>query len=372
MEECTSDKKTSAHRSEKEIDILELVKKLWVRRRFVFKCAGVGALAGLVVAFSIPAEYTAGVRMVAEQTENTPKLSSGVSSLMSLVGVNQMNASGYGIGVMMYPEVAASLPFLADMSTVQVQPRRGGPMSLYEYIDRHQRTAWWNVLLAIPARSIGWVGSLFSSREKGDTAEGVFDISHLTRAQYDYVKTMRQRVGIDLDKKTGIISAGVVMQDPVVAAAVADSLVAKLQQYIVRYRTDKAREDLRYCQQTFDEAKKQYYQAQNRYAVFVDQNKDLIRQSVKTEQYRLNNEMELAYNVYSAVAQQLETAKLKVQEQTPCLTVIEPATQPLQKSGPGKAKILAVFVFLGILAACVYLVGGEVYRSFQKSSSMPR
>lgn len=370
--DCTSDK-PSVRRSEKEIDLLELVKKFWARRRFILKCAGAGALAGLVVAFSIPAEYAVGVKMVAEETDNAPKLSSGVSSLMSLVGVGQVSASGYGIGVMMYPEVAATIPFLADMSTVQVQPRRGAPMSLYEYIDGHQRTAWWNGVLTAPSRLMGWAVSLFASRGENDAAAaGVFDVSRLTRSQYDYIRTMRQRVGIDLDKKTGIISARVVMQDPAVAAAVADSLVAKLQQYIARYRTDKAREDLRYCQQAFDEAKKQYYEAQNRYAVFVDQNKDLIRQSVKTEQYRLNNEMDLAYNVYSAVAQQLETAKLKVQEQTPCLTVIEPASEPLQKSSPGKAKILAVFVFLGILAGCVYLAGVEVYRSFQKSSSMPR
>ena len=357
--------------SEKEIDILELGKKLWARRRFVLKCTVIGALVGLVAAVSLPSEYAVSVKMVAEESDNTPRISSSVSSLMSLVGVGQATPSGYGIGVMMYPEVAASIPFLADMRTVQLD-YAGRRISLYEYIADHQRTPWWNKVFSAPFRLIAWVGGVFSGRDTSDAAAQTFDISSLTREQYDYVKTMRERTGISLDKKSGIISAVVTMQDPGIAATVADSLVAKLQDYIVRYRTDKARRDLAYCQLAFDEAKKQYYDAQNRYAVFVDRNKDLIKQSVKTEQYRLNNEMDLAYNVYSAVAQQLETAKLKVQEQTPCVTVIEPATRPLQKSAPGKMKILAIFVFLGAFSACVYLVAGEVVRSFQKSSSMPK
>ena len=324
---------TDNHPLAGEIDLLEIAKKLWTRRRFVFKWIGIAAVVGLIVGLSIPSEYTVSVKMVAETTEGKTSTSS-VSQLASLAGINLGGpGSGYGIGVLMYPQVASSLPFLADMRTVSVQPRKAKePYTLYDYLSEHQKTAWWNHVIAFPFRALGWFVSLFSDNQQEGTE--TFDVSNLTKEQYDYVKMMRERMGISLDEKTGIITASVTMQDPGVAAVVADSMVSKFQEYIVRYRTDKARQDMEYCQKAFDESKKQYYEAQNRYAAFVDQNKDLVRQSVKTEQYRLSNEMELAYNMYAATSQQLEMAKLKLQEQTPCLTVIEPATRPLQKSKP--------------------------------------
>ena len=41
-----------------EIDLLELAKKIWAKRRFIIKYALIGAVAGLVIGFSLPKEYT--------------------------------------------------------------------------------------------------------------------------------------------------------------------------------------------------------------------------------------------------------------------------------------------------------------------------
>lgn len=42
--------------------------------------------------------------------------------------------------------------------------------------------------------------------------------------------------------------------------------------------------------------------------------------------------MNLAYQVYTSVAQQLQVAEAKVQEITPIYTVLEPATIPIAPS----------------------------------------
>ena len=39
-----------------EIDLIELAKRLWGERKFIFKCCGIAVVVGLVVAFSIPKE----------------------------------------------------------------------------------------------------------------------------------------------------------------------------------------------------------------------------------------------------------------------------------------------------------------------------
>lgn len=69
-------------------------------------------------------------------------------------------------------------------------------------------------------------------------------------------------------------------------------------------------------------------------------------QSFRTEQERLQNEMNLAYGVFTQVSQQLQLAKAKVQEITPVYTVVQPATVPLRPAKPNKIMILIGFVFL--------------------------
>lgn len=113
-----------------------------------------------------------------------------------------------------------------------------------------------------------------------------------------------------MDKKTAITNVSVTLQDPKVAAVVADSVVHKLQEYIIGYRTFKAKEDCAYLEKLFKERQEEYYAAQKKYAEYVDTHDNLILQSVRAEQERLQNDMSLAYQVYSQVANQLQVAQV--------------------------------------------------------------
>ena len=89
-----------------------------------------------------------------------------------------------------------------------------------------------------------------------------------------------------------------------------------------------------------------YEDAQKKYANFVDANQNIILLSYRAEQERLQNEMNLAYQVYTQVSQQLQMARAKVQEITPVYTVVQPATVPLKPAKPNKLMILIGFMFL--------------------------
>ena len=148
------------------------------------------------------------------------------------------------------------------------------------------------------------------------------------------------------DKKTGVTTLTVTMQDPLISAALTDTVMHCLQNYIADYRTNKARHDLAFTEKLFNEAQENYYEAQQKYARFMDGNQNIIMQSFRTEQERLQNEMNLAYGVFTQVSQQLQLAKAKVQEITPVYTVVQPATVPLRPAKPNKIMILIGFVFL--------------------------
>nr|WP_310746981.1 Wzz/FepE/Etk N-terminal domain-containing protein [uncultured Alistipes sp.] len=342
MEETQSSGTTA-----EEIDLLDLMKKIWARRIFVLKAAGIGAIAGLIIAFSIPKEYTTTVKMAPEGINATK--GGGMADLAALAGFDLSSGSGNnvdGINLMLYPDVVNSTPFMVDLSQIPVQGKKmPATMSLYDYVDTQLSSPWWKYLLAVPGKIIGWI----SFAEKEEEANGINPYA-LTQQQSEVLKKQNERINISVDKKTGVITASATMQDPLVTAAVADSMVNKLQEYILTYRTEKAVRDLAFTRNLFDEAKQKYYDAQRKYAIAADANKHIAKQTAQVELDRLQNEQQLAFGVYNHLAQQLETAKIKVQEQTPCVTIIEPATVPVKKSNTSKVIILIAFVFLGACA----------------------
>ena len=94
---------------EQEIDLMELIAKLWKSRRFIIKWGVIGAIAGLIIGFSIPKTYTVSATLAPEMQQ---RIGSGVSSIASMMGVsldNSMDAIDYE----MYPDVIASTPFLS-------------------------------------------------------------------------------------------------------------------------------------------------------------------------------------------------------------------------------------------------------------------
>ncbi len=158
------------------------------------------------------------------------------------------------------------------------------------------------------------------------------------------------------------------MQDPFISATITDSVMSRLQNHITAYRTSKARKDLAFAQKLYREAKASYTTAQKKYATFADANQNLILFSYRSEQERLQNEMTLAYNVYSQTAQQLQMAKAKVQEITPVYTVVQPATVPLKPAKPNKMMILIGFVFLGGIGSVGWILFiKDLLRNFKKA-----
>ena len=98
---------------------------------------------------------------------------------------------------------------------------------------------------------------------------------------------LKKKITATVDKNTYMTSVTVTLQNPRVAAVVADSVVKKLQEYIIGYRTSKAKEDCIYLEKLFKERQQEYYTAQKKYADYLDSHDNIILQSVRTEQERL-------------------------------------------------------------------------------------
>ncbi|NDV83369.1 Wzz/FepE/Etk N-terminal domain-containing protein [Bacteroides sp. 51] len=341
---------------EQEIDLIELAQKVWAERKLVFKWCGIAAVIGIIVAFSIPREYTTNVTLAPESGGKSGSGSMG--ALAAMAGINIGGSSGEdALSPELYPDIVSSTPFLTELFDVQVEDIKGKrKTTLYTYLDEHQRSPWWSYIISAPFRVLGWGLSLFKDDDEEVEGDGALNPFMLTRDEAAIAGALEKRISVSVDKKTGVTTIAVTMQDALISAALTDTVMVKLQNYITDYRTNKARHDLAFTEKLYKEAEEEYFSIQQKYAEYVDGNQGVTRQSILTERERLQNEMALAYNVYNQVAQQLQMAKVKVQEITPVYTVVQPATVPLRPAKPNKIMILIGFVFLAGVASVGWIL----------------
>lgn len=337
---------------EKEIDLLELATTLWKQRKKLAIWSICGALVGLVIAFSIPKEYATSVKLAPEVTDT--KTSGGsLGALASMAGLS-MNASGGADAVypQLYPDVVSSVPFITSLFDVEVQTKEDGrKMTVKEFLEEETSGPWWGTIFGLPGQIIGF----FKSDEEVPE-DHKLDNFQLTMDENKLVEALNERVSASVDQKTSVVTIDVKMQDPLVSAILADTVVVRLQEYVTDYRTNKARNDLEYAIKLNEEAKDNYYKAQQRYADYLDRNQGLAFHSAQTMRDRLENESALTFNLYNQTAQQVQRAQAKVQENTPVYAVVVPATVPIKAASPKKVMILAGFTFLAFVACAAWIL----------------
>ena len=313
---------------------------------------GATFLIAALLTLSVPNYYQCTVKLAPELSGGN-KGRSGLASLASSFGVNlgSDNNSVDAIFPTLYPDLMNSVTFRASLFPVKVQRQDDDtPMSYYDYLKDHQRTPWWSSAMKA-------IASLFP-KEKEPEKVGVNPF-RLTKEQSAIIGLMGSKVVCDVDKKTMVITINVTDQDPLICATMADSVQRRLQAFITDYRTKKARVDLEYTRKLYNEAKARYTKARQLYASYSDANQDIILESVKSKLTDLENEMQLQFNTYSAISQQLQMAEAKVQQETPAFTTLQSATVPVKKAGPSRAKMVLIFLFLAFLGTTVYILHKE-------------
>lgn len=362
---------TPENSDEAEIDLLELAGRLWDNRRKILRWCGIGAVIGLIVAFSIPKVYTTTVKLAPEITDTNS--SGNLGALASMAGITNVSSSPDALYPDLYPDVVGSVPFLTSLFDVRVPLAKGDSvtMTVSQYLEEKTSVPWWSVILGLPARIIN-----FFQNTEDIPADHTLNPFRLTKPEKNLVDALNGCIVTSLDSKTSVITIDVTMQDPVVAAVLADTVMSRLQEFVTDYRTNKARQDLNYIEQLNEEAKANYYKAQQNYASYLDRNQGISLHSAQTTRDRLQNEAQLAFNLYNQTAQQVQTARAKVQENTPVFAVVTPATVPLRASKPRKALILIGFVFMAFVACSGWILFGEPLKeSFKearaKSSNTP-
>ena len=350
-----------------EIDLMDILRRIVGIRKAIYKAAGIGLLIGIVVAISIPKQYTVTVTLSPEMGSAKEGGLSGLAASFLGNGVTMGDATD-ALNASLSADIVSSTPFLMELSAMKIPVTRNEVMTLDTYLDE-ESSPWWSYVIGLSSMAIGGVKSLFISEEdefmsSDKASHGTIELSKKESVK---IETLKRKIAASVDKKTAMTTVAVTFQNPKVAAIVADSVVGKLQEYIINYRTSKAKEDCVYLERLFKERQQEYYVAQKKYADYLDSHDNIILQSARAEQERLQNDMSLAYQVYSQVASQLQVARAKVQEEKPVFAVVEPAVVPLKTSGTSRKVYVLAFIFLSVCIVIFWnLFGKDFLNKFKE------
>lgn len=336
------------------VQIFNYCKKNW---RLYVIVGAVAIVVAVIYAFSIPKTYRSEVKLAPEFSSGSS--SSSLSSLASMMGVKVGGASSSDDAIYpeLYPDLLVSKEFLVSLFDIHIRTAKNPEgMSIRQYFDKEMKQPWWSKITGFPSAMARKLRGGHKTPLGASTNESVINPFQLSEAQNGTTQAISAALSCNVDKHTSVVTLVAVTQDPVATALIVDSVRARLQDFIIAYRTKKARNDVAYSKKLLRDAKKKYDAARQAYSSFSDTHEELYLSSYKTQSENLENEMQLAYNTYSQVAQQLQVAQAKVLERTPAFTTIVTATVPLLPAGPHKVSIIIMFLILAFAGTTVWLV----------------
>ena len=167
-------------------------------------------------------------------------------------------------------------------------------------------------------------------------------------------------IAVGVDAQTNIVTLRVQSQYPALAAALANRLVAYLNDFNTLSRQSQARERRKFTEQRVaageqelrdaEEALKRFYQANRSW----QQSPQLV-----FEEGQLRRQVDLRQELYRTLRREYETARIQEVNDTPVITVIDAAVVPQRKSGPKRRLWAALAVVISGVFGVFLAFGAE-------------
>ncbi len=360
----------NSNKQEQEIDLIELVKRLWQKRKLILYITLGFMIVGLFVALFSPKVYTSKCVFVPQSSKKSS--SSTLSSLASMAGINLNDIGGNSesLSPLVYPQVLDNVDFQKEIMYSKIKfDEWDEPITLIDYYTNPDYQKF-SLIGTVMKYTIGLPGVIINAiRNSPDTVSIPVlkgeSFNYYSKDEFQCSKILKKKVQLNLDEKKGYITLSVEMPEPLAAAQLAQKAFELLQRYITEFKIEKAQANMSFIQGRYDEAKADFENKQLALAQFKDANRVLSTATASTKLEQLNSEYNISYAIYTEISKQLLQAGIQVKEDTPILTAVQPVVVPFKKTKPKRSQILVIWTFLGFVLGCGYVFGADfVNKSF--------
>ena len=348
-----------------EIDLIELLKKVYLEKKFILKISILAALFGVVYALFQPNEFTSSTTFIPQLSSGVKTGGSSLGGLASLAGINigSMESSSE-FPSSLYPQVVNGIPFKIDLlsSTINLN---GKEILVKDYFSNQGSSL--NFLATIKKYTIGLPSLLLGSFNAQDVAQSKSEIYSVSQEDQALFNAIGGVLSLSINDKEGFITISFTDNDKNIAAQITQIAQTLLQKKIIEFKNKSSKEMLDFAIKQYEEKKTSYEKLQDERAIFVDKNINISSSLFQNKLSRIESEVSISASIVQQLASQVEQAKLQVNKDTPVFTTIQPVTIPFERSAPKRSLIVIVFGFLGIVISVGYVLIKEPAMEIIKS-----
>jgi len=357
----------SFENQEDSIDIIALLQSIWTGKKLILKTVLVFMILGLFIAVFSQNEYTASITIVPQSSSEKPGGSLG--GIAALAGINLGSVGQQSsISPTLYPQILTNISFqkelLETLITIEGQDNK------ITYKEYYTNVYSPSVLSSIKKYTIGLpgvlIGLLKSDEISKEESKNNDSLPQITEDDKKLIELLLEQLSMEVNDKDGYIGLSTTMPEARAAAELTQKAQELLEQYVIDFKIEKSSSELDFIKNRYQEKEQEFQKIQQKLAVYTDRNQNVNSARAKMELMLLQSEYDLAYGVYSELAKQLETQELKVKEDTPIFTILQPVFVPLEKTGPKRSLILIIYTFLGFVLSIGYLLAIEPIQNIIK------
>jgi len=314
---------------DEEIDLVEILKKIYKSRKFILIISFSFALIGVAVAMLSPIKFSSETIFI---TQNQESNSSSLSGVASLVGIN-LGTSNFGgeIPSSMYPQVTQSPKFKRLLLNSNID--FDNKINLKQYLIDY-----------------------YKLNTENDKINSDLYVSELENACFEIINEI---ISVDVNQKDGFITLSSTLPVAEYSAILTKKAKEILQEIIINNRIESANQNLIFSQQQLEEKKLIFDEIQAKLAYFSDSNLNSVNSFVINERDKLEAEFQIINAVVTELSKQVEQVKLQVSKDTPVFSTIKEAVIPINRISPKRTQLVIIFGFLGFILSCLSILISE-------------
>jgi len=182
------------------------------------------------------------------------------------------------------------------------------------------------------------------------------------------IKALRGSVGTHVSLETGVVQVTVATERPALSEAILARLIVLTQEFDLTKRRTQASARRRFAEERTAEARADLRDAQARLESFVAHNRQFQNSALQMlEQNKLQQELGLKQQVYAALSQTYEQARIDEVRNTPVITVLESPEGSAAPRSRGTVGRAIVGLVLGALLAAFIALLREAARNARRA-----
>ena len=348
-----------------EIDLIELFKKIYVSKKFIFKTVIFAALFGVIFALFQPNEFTSSTTFIPQLNSGVKTGGSSLSGLASLAGINigSMESSSE-FPPTLYPQVVNGVPFRLELLSNEIKINNKVVLVRDYFLEKKSS---FNIIGTIKKYTIGLPSLILSSfKDEIETLDEsiIYTVTEEDKALFELINN---NLSLSINEKEGFITISFTDSNKNVAAQITQIAQNLLQEKIIEFKNMSSKEMLDFALKQYSEKKDSYEKLQDERALFVDKNINISSSLFQNKLSRLDSELNILESIVQQLASQVEQAKLQVNKDTPVFITIQPVTIPYERSAPKRSLIVIVFAFLGLVLSSGFVLVKEPAKEILKS-----